>query len=134
MTEAWWPGEDEPDRPLPNSVKVRVPAKINLHLGVGPVRPDGYHELRTVYQAIAMYDEVTARRGDTLTLTMEGEGAGELALDDSNLIIRAASALAARMIRLLSSSSSVPAPSPSMVRVSVSPARAVSSSNRLIAW
>jgi 4-diphosphocytidyl-2-C-methyl-D-erythritol kinase len=94
VTEAWWPGEDEPDRPLPNSVKVRVPAKINLHLGVGPVRDDGYHELRTVYQAIAMYDEVTARRGDTLTLTMEGEGAGELALDDSNLIIRAAKALA----------------------------------------
>ena len=94
MTEAWWPGEDDPDRPLPNSVKVRVPAKINLHLGVGPVRADGYHELRTVYQAIAMYDEVTARRGDTLTLTMAGEGAGELALDDSNLIIRAAKALA----------------------------------------
>lgn len=94
MTEAWWPGEDEPDRPLPSSVKVRVPAKINLHLGVGPVRADGYHELRTVYQAIAMYDEVTARRGDTLALTMEGEGAGELALDDSNLIIRAAKALA----------------------------------------
>jgi len=94
VTEAWWPGEDDPDRPLPNSVKVRVPAKINLHLGVGPVRADGYHELRTVYQAIAMYDEVTARRGDTLTLTMAGEGAGELALDDSNLIIRAAKALA----------------------------------------
>lgn len=94
MTEAWWPGDDEPDRPLPNSVKVRVPAKINLHLGVGPVRHDGYHELRTVYQAIAMYDEVTARRGDTLTLTMEGEGAGSLPLDDSNLIIQAAQALA----------------------------------------
>jgi 4-diphosphocytidyl-2-C-methyl-D-erythritol kinase len=94
VTEAWWPGDDEPDRPLPNSVKVRVPAKINLHLGVGPVRHDGYHELRTVYQAIAMYDEVTARRGDTLTLTMEGEGAGSLALDDSNLIIQAAQALA----------------------------------------
>jgi 4-diphosphocytidyl-2-C-methyl-D-erythritol kinase len=94
VTEAWWPGEDEPDRPLPSSVKVRVPAKINLHLGVGPLRHDGYHELRTVYQAIAMYDEVTARRGDTLTLTMEGEGAGSLALDDTNLIIRAAQALA----------------------------------------
>jgi 4-diphosphocytidyl-2-C-methyl-D-erythritol kinase len=94
VTEAWWPGEDEQDRPLPNTVKVRVPAKINLHLGVGPLRRDGYHELRTVYHAIALYDEVTARRGDTLTLTMEGEGAGTLALDDSNLIIKAAKALA----------------------------------------
>ena len=57
-------------------VRVRVPAKINLHLGVGPIRPDGYHELTTVYHAISLFDEVTARRGDQLTLTMEGEGAG----------------------------------------------------------
>ncbi|MFZ2510459.1 MAG: 4-(cytidine 5'-diphospho)-2-C-methyl-D-erythritol kinase, partial [Gordonia sp. (in: high G+C Gram-positive bacteria)] len=27
----------------------RVPAKINLHLGVGPLRADGYHELSTVF-------------------------------------------------------------------------------------
>jgi 4-diphosphocytidyl-2C-methyl-D-erythritol 2-phosphate synthase len=75
-------------------VRVRVPAKINLHLGVGPIRPDGYHELTTVYHAISLYDEVSARRGDQLTLTMEGEGAGELALDDTNLVIRAAHVLA----------------------------------------
>jgi 4-diphosphocytidyl-2-C-methyl-D-erythritol kinase len=74
-------------------VRVRVPAKINLHLGVGPTRPDGYHELTTVYQAISLYDEVTARPGDTLSLTMEGDGAGELALDESNLILKAARAL-----------------------------------------
>ncbi|WP_027342574.1 4-(cytidine 5'-diphospho)-2-C-methyl-D-erythritol kinase [Hamadaea tsunoensis] len=94
MTEAWWPDDDDTDRPLPSSVRVRVPAKINLHLGVGPLRADGFHELRTIYHAISLYDEVTARRGDTLTLTMEGEGAGDLALDESNLIIRAARALA----------------------------------------
>ncbi|GLY03377.1 4-diphosphocytidyl-2-C-methyl-D-erythritol kinase [Actinoplanes sp. NBRC 101535] len=73
-----------------------MPAKINLHLAVGPLRPDGYHELNTIYHAIGLFDELTARRGDTLTLTMEGEGAGELALDETNLIIRAARALAAR--------------------------------------
>jgi len=77
-------------------VRVRVPAKINLHLGVGPLRPDGFHELNTVYHAISLFDELTARQGDTLALTMEGEGAGSLALDESNLIIRAARALAAR--------------------------------------
>ncbi len=75
-------------------VRVRVPAKINLHLGVGPIRPDGYHELTTVYHAISLFDEVSARRGDQLTLTMEGEGAGVLAMDDSNLAIRAAQMLA----------------------------------------
>jgi 4-diphosphocytidyl-2-C-methyl-D-erythritol kinase len=85
------------DRPRPakaGPVRVRVPAKINLHLQVGPLRPDGYHELTTVYHAIALYDEVTARPGDTLALTMEGEGAGELELDETNLVIRAVRALA----------------------------------------
>jgi len=75
-------------------VRVRVPAKINLHLGVGPLRADGFHELTTIYHAISLYDEVSARRGDQLTLTMEGEGAGQLPLDDSNLVIRAAQVLA----------------------------------------
>jgi 4-diphosphocytidyl-2-C-methyl-D-erythritol kinase len=85
-------GDEEYDRPRPaayGSVRVRVPAKINLHLHVGPQRADGYHELTTVYQAIGLYDELTARRGDTLALTMEGEGAGELPLDDGNLVVRA---------------------------------------------
>ena len=96
MTEPLQDGEyDRPRSAVFGPVKVRVPAKINLHLAVGPLRPDGYHELNTVYHAIAIYDELTARPGDTLTLTMEGEGAGELALDGSNLAIRAARALAA---------------------------------------
>jgi 4-diphosphocytidyl-2-C-methyl-D-erythritol kinase len=97
VTEAWRPEDDDEKLRRAGAhgpVKVRVPAKINLHLGVGPLRPDGYHELNTVYHAIAVYDELTARPGDTLTLTMEGEGAGELALDGSNLVIRAAKALA----------------------------------------
>ena len=95
MTEAWGPDDDEP-RPHNGPVRVRVPAKINLHLGVGPLRSDGFHELNTVYHAIALFDELTARPGDTLALTMEGEGAGALALDETNLTIRAARALAAR--------------------------------------
>ena len=94
MTEAWGPDDDKPRRAT-GPVRVRVPAKINLHLGVGPLRPDGYHELATVYHAIGIFDELTARAGDTLTLTMEGEGTGELALDETNLIIQAARALAA---------------------------------------
>jgi 4-diphosphocytidyl-2-C-methyl-D-erythritol kinase len=94
VTEAWGPDDDKPRRSA-GPVRVRVPAKINLHLGVGPLRPDGFHELTTVYHAISLFDELRASGGDTLTLTMEGEGAGELELDDSNLVIRAARALAA---------------------------------------
>jgi 4-diphosphocytidyl-2-C-methyl-D-erythritol kinase len=88
---------EELDRPrlgASGPVRVRVPAKINLHLGVGAMRRDGFHELTTIYHAISLYDEVSARRGDQLTLTMEGEGAGTLALDESNLVIKAAQLLA----------------------------------------
>jgi 4-diphosphocytidyl-2-C-methyl-D-erythritol kinase len=93
VTEAWGPDDDRPRR-VAGPVRVRVPAKINLHLGVGPLRDDGYHDLNTVYHAIGIFDELTARPGDTLALTMEGEGAGVLPLDDSNLVVRAAHALA----------------------------------------
>jgi 4-diphosphocytidyl-2-C-methyl-D-erythritol kinase len=93
VTEAW--GPDDGMRRATGPVRVRVPAKINLHLAVGPLRPDGYHELNTVYHAVSLFDELRASEGDTLTLTMEGEGAGELALDETNLVIRAARALAA---------------------------------------
>jgi 4-diphosphocytidyl-2-C-methyl-D-erythritol kinase len=98
MTEVLYGGEDDgPRYGVSGPVRVRVPAKINLHLAVGPLRPDGYHELTTVYHAISLYDEVTARRGDQLTLTMEGEGTGQLPVDDKNLALRAARALAAHI-------------------------------------
>jgi 4-diphosphocytidyl-2-C-methyl-D-erythritol kinase len=41
-------------------VRARAAAKINLHLGVGAVRDDGFHDLCTVYQAISLYDQVAA--------------------------------------------------------------------------
>ena len=44
-------------------VAVRAPAKINLHLGVGAPREDGFHPLATVYQAVGLYDDVTADAG-----------------------------------------------------------------------
>ena len=33
-------------------------AKINLGLRIGPLRPDGFHDLRTIYQTIALHDVV----------------------------------------------------------------------------
>jgi 4-diphosphocytidyl-2-C-methyl-D-erythritol kinase len=41
-------------------VRARAAAKVNLHLGVGAVRDDGYHDLCTVYQAISLFDRVEA--------------------------------------------------------------------------
>ena len=52
------------------------PAKVNVHLAVGPLRPDGFHELRTVYLAVSLFDTVTVRPGNGLSLTVTGEGAG----------------------------------------------------------
>ncbi|HZE42119.1 MAG TPA: 4-(cytidine 5'-diphospho)-2-C-methyl-D-erythritol kinase, partial [Stackebrandtia sp.] len=74
-----------------DAVRVRVPAKINLHLGVGPRRADGYHDLTTVYQAISLYDEVTVERDERqgIHVEVEGTGAGLVPLDDSNLAVRA---------------------------------------------
>ena len=46
------------------SVTVRAPAKINLHLGVGRPRNDGYHPLDTVFQAVGLFDDVRASDGE----------------------------------------------------------------------
>ncbi len=39
-------------------IAVRSFAKINLGLKIGPVRADGFHELRTIYQTLALHDVV----------------------------------------------------------------------------
>jgi 4-diphosphocytidyl-2-C-methyl-D-erythritol kinase len=80
-----------------DAVVARAPAKVNVHLAVGPLRPDGFHELRTVYLAVSLYDTVTARPGDGLSLTLSGEGTGgadAVPVDRSNLVWRAAELLA----------------------------------------
>ncbi|MFI9310311.1 4-(cytidine 5'-diphospho)-2-C-methyl-D-erythritol kinase [Streptomyces triculaminicus] len=78
------------------SVTVRVPAKVNVQLAVGPVRPDGFHDLANVFLAVGLHDEVTVRPADELRVTCEGPDAGQVPLDASNLAARAALALAAR--------------------------------------
>jgi 4-diphosphocytidyl-2-C-methyl-D-erythritol kinase len=42
---------------------IRAPAKVNLHLAVGPTRPDGYHELVTVFQSLELSDVITLTSG-----------------------------------------------------------------------
>jgi len=81
-------------RPSGSAVTVRVPAKINLQLAVGPVRADGYHPLVTVFHAVSLFDEVTVRHADGMALTVTGEDAAAVPADRSNLAWRAARALA----------------------------------------
>jgi 4-diphosphocytidyl-2-C-methyl-D-erythritol kinase len=80
-------------------VTVRAAAKVNLHLGVGPVRGDGYHPLMTVYQAIGLYDDVTAVAARRWSVTVEPTGGVDVSgvpLDETNIAIRAGRLLAER--------------------------------------
>lgn len=76
------------------SVTVRAPAKVNLALSVGPRRPDGFHELATVFHAVSVYDEVTATPSEAITVSAEGAGSERVPMDGSNLAVRAAQILA----------------------------------------
>jgi len=76
---------------VPVPVSVRAHAKINLDLRVLGMRPDGFHELRTVFQALSLHDllECIPRPGP---FSIECDTAG-VPLDRSNLIWKAAQAL-----------------------------------------
>ena len=76
---------------------MRAPAKVNLHLSVGRLRPDGFHDLTTVYQAVGLYDEVVLERADELTVTVDGADAQDVPLDASNLAVRAVALIAAHV-------------------------------------
>jgi 4-diphosphocytidyl-2-C-methyl-D-erythritol kinase len=71
--------------------RVRAFAKINLSLRVLGTRPDGYHELRTIFQSIALHDTLTIRaaRGP-FRLTCDDPNCPA---DYTNLIWRAADAI-----------------------------------------
>lgn len=81
------------------TVTVRVPAKVNLQLAVGPGREDGFHDLVNVFHAVSLFDEVTVKdahprqQRPLVALTAGGEMGSHLArvpLDESNLAARAA--------------------------------------------
>ena len=78
-------------------VTVTVPAKINLHLGVGAPRADGFHPLMTVFHAIDLHDEVTVSEADAWSVEVAGDGTVDVAgvpADGTNLAVRAGRALA----------------------------------------
>lgn len=84
--------------PAPESITVRAAAKVNLQLGVGPIRPDGFHPLATVYQAIGLYDDVTVESAEDWSLTVNAHDTLDISgvpTDDSNIALKAAHALSA---------------------------------------
>jgi 4-diphosphocytidyl-2-C-methyl-D-erythritol kinase len=79
------------------SVTVRVPAKVNLQLSVGPVRDDGYHDLVNVFHAVSLFDEVTAVPSGRLEVRVEGDSIEGVPTDADNLAAKAARLLAVRV-------------------------------------
>ena len=82
-------------------MRAKAPGKVNVSLQVGPLRPDGYHSVASVYLAVSLFEEVTATStpepGVTVSLspesTLDLEGV-EIPLDESNLAVRAAMLMA----------------------------------------
>ena len=74
-------------------LRLEALAKVNRSLRVLGVRPDGYHELDTLFQTIDLADELVLAEDDQLRLSIIGD---VLPADDRNLVLAAARALAAR--------------------------------------
>ncbi|MGE0448128.1 MAG: 4-(cytidine 5'-diphospho)-2-C-methyl-D-erythritol kinase [Vicinamibacterales bacterium] len=74
------------------AVEVRACAKINRTLRILGVRPDGYHELRTTFQSLAIHDTLIfeRRRGP---FRIDSDAPSSCPADESNLVWKAAAAL-----------------------------------------
>lgn len=72
--------------------EVRSHAKINWALRVTAKRPDGFHDLETVFQTISLHDELTFTPAESLSLTCDDP---TIPVDETNLVMRAARAAGA---------------------------------------
>ncbi len=81
------------------TVRVKAPGKVNVSLDVGPLRPDGYHSVASVYLAVSLYEEVAATSTDTGEITISISNAStfdgmDIPLDHRNLAYKAAAIMA----------------------------------------
>jgi len=72
-----------------------APAKINLALHLRRRRPDGYHDLESIFAFTDFGDTLHAAPANTLSLTISGPNAGAVGPEADNLVLRAGRALAA---------------------------------------
>ena len=78
-------------------MRVLAPAKINLHLRVGPRREDGFHSLLSWFVTVGLFDTLTfeaAAPGAPTSMTCDMPG---LPCDERNLVMRVATALASEI-------------------------------------
>jgi 4-diphosphocytidyl-2-C-methyl-D-erythritol kinase len=75
-------------------LEMRCPAKVNLHLQVLGRRSDGYHELRTIFAAVGVWDALSLEDAPAGVLELVVEPEGVVPVGDDNLAVRAARSLA----------------------------------------
>lgn len=76
-----------------HSYTLIAPAKINLYLEIIGDRPDGYHELITIFQSVALSDFIELRPNGTEQIRLYCDNP-QVPLDSSNLAYRAAALMA----------------------------------------
>jgi 4-diphosphocytidyl-2-C-methyl-D-erythritol kinase len=87
----------------PGRIRVEARAKLNLGLAIGPRRPDGFHELATVFQSVSLADTLIAERrarGFSLELRWENAAARGTPAPARAAVPRGAGNLALRAARL----------------------------------
>jgi 4-diphosphocytidyl-2-C-methyl-D-erythritol kinase len=83
------------------TVRAKAPGKVNVFLDVGPLRPDGYHSVASVYLAVSLYEEVAATSTETpgITVSLSPDStldldAVDIPLGKDNLAYKAAAIMA----------------------------------------
>lgn len=74
-----------------------APAKINLAFLAGPLRPDGYHSVISIYQALDIFEKISVESSNDWSVELVGVNLAEadrIPVDGSNLVIKAALELA----------------------------------------
>ena len=79
------------------TMRVRSHAKINWALRILGRRPDGYHDLETLFQTVSLHDTLIFTEAAELTLTCDDPS---IPTDETNLVIRAARILGVPPVRI----------------------------------
>lgn len=80
---------------MTETVKLRAHGKLNLYLTIGGRRPDGFHDLTSVFHAVDLADEITITPRTGVTMSMEIPGDVD---ESANLATRALTSLDATQV------------------------------------
>lgn len=75
-------------------LKIQARAKINWTLDVVGTLPNGYHDLDMLMQSVTLCDQMTIEDAPGMSLSVRFPGRGYVPADETNLVLRAAAALA----------------------------------------